>query len=239
MKRSRNNTAFFWSCLFLSLSLTLAGCNGGTSSDGESPAPETNLKIGTQGGTVTDAGGASVVIPPGALAKETEITVITYRDSAALPGEMWSTLFGENGAAEFLPDGLAFALPVKITVPSTVPLTPGDEIPLFQWNDPEGAWEETDFTARVNPDGLSWSAEVTHFTIFSAGGYGNFPSPGLGNLDDPGSQDPNTVETALEALFTVWIDEFESKVHRLGEIVRERDCVMELQGLKYHMMYQQ
>jgi len=239
MKRSGKTSAFLWSCLILSAIFYFTGCNGGSSSDSEAPVPETTSKIGSKGGTVTDEGGSSVVIPPGALSKETEITVITYRDGTALPDEMWSSLFGENGAAEFLPDGLTFALPVTITVPSTVSLTPGDEIPLFQWNDPEGAWEQTDFTARVNPDGLSWSAEVTHFTTFSTGGWGNFPSPGLGNLDDPDSIDPDEARAALEGRFTEWIDEFESKVHSLGEVKRKNDCVMEIQGLKYHMDYGQ
>jgi len=239
MKRSGKTSAFLWSCLILSLIFYLMGCNGGSFSDSAAPVPETTSKIGSKGGTVTDEGGSSVVIPPGALSKETEITVITYRDGTALPDDMWSSLFGENGAAEFLPDGLTFALPVTITVPSAVPLTPGDEIPLFQWNDPEGAWEQTEFTARVNPDGLSWSAEVTHFTTFSTGGWGNFPSPGLGDLDDPGSIDPDEARAALEGRFTEWIDEFESKVHRLGEVKRKNDCVMEIQGLKYHMDYEQ
>ncbi|MBN1223004.1 MAG: hypothetical protein JXB23_07125 [Candidatus Aminicenantes bacterium] len=237
MRLSAKHQILLLCCFFIPLSIILSDCKK-ESHPGISTY-ESGSRVGPAGGIVRDAAGAFVAIPAGALAAETEISVMTYRDGSALPEKMWSSFFGELGAAEFLPDGIKFNAPVTITIPSPVPLPPGKEAPLFRWNENDRAWEQTEFTAVVNPDGLSYSANVNHFTTFSAYGFGNFPSPGFGSLDDPGSLDPDAVKAALEQRFSQWIDEYERSCHHLGETDRRGNCVMEIGGFRFHMTYDQ
>lgn len=119
------------------------------------------------GRLITDPGGASVFIPSGAIDDSIEISV-----STSLHGAELGSLVPVNGAAVCGPDGLTFAVPVKVTIPCAVPLEPGSEFPLMVWDADESLWEMTDFTATASADGLSYSGEVTHFSGFSAGPMG-------------------------------------------------------------------
>ncbi len=124
------------------------------------------VPVGPDGGTVSDPGGASVVIPPGALPEETWISVKTHYDTSTLESPIGNPWVPFVGGVSLGPAGQVFQEPVTITIPLTGELTPGSELPLCVYREDLGVLEETDFLAVVNPDGLSASAEVTHFSIF-------------------------------------------------------------------------
>jgi hypothetical protein len=85
------------------------------SRDGGGAAPADSMLIGKAGGTVELADGASVVIPAGALSKDTMITVSVVPDPPALD----ATQMAAGEAYAFEPHGTAFAMPVTITLPFT------------------------------------------------------------------------------------------------------------------------
>src|SRR5215831_1956694 len=88
--------------------LVLTGCGGHSTTNPPS------LKIGPAGGTVTEASGAKVVIPPGALTQDSPIAVTQIAAGApALPTGV--TAVGAIYA--FTPHGTVFASPVTITIP--------------------------------------------------------------------------------------------------------------------------
>jgi hypothetical protein len=152
----------------------------GTGDDVTTPTVESGT-IGPDGGTASDKGGASVTIPPGALSSETAIEVATYVDSDACPVAT-GPVPEFAGGARFGPHGLQFAVPATVTIPSNRDLTPGSTFPLCVWNETEIAWEQTEFVATVAADGKSFSAPVTHFSIF--GGFGGTGGGIFGDIDD-------------------------------------------------------
>lgn len=164
--------------LACALIMLIACCSG---DDATTPTQASNT-IGANGGTVVDKGGAGVTIPPGALNQEVAIEVDTYIDSDACPTAT-GPVPGYVGGARFGPHGMQFAVPVTVTIPCNRELTPSSSFPLFVWNETDAAWEQTGFIATVAPDGHSFSAEVTHFSIFS--GFGGVGSGGMfGSIDD-------------------------------------------------------
>jgi hypothetical protein len=81
--------------------ITCDGNNGGNNSITQT--------VGSGGGTITSADGRlTLEIPPGALTEDTEITIILL----LAPGEEGVNLLGY----EFLPDGLEFLTPARVTV---------------------------------------------------------------------------------------------------------------------------
>ncbi len=122
------------------------------------------------GGTVSILGHASVVVPPGALAADTDITILPVGPPTSMP---FSTmhLFGE--VYDLGPDGLTFESPV------TVALDYDDaDIAALGLNEAElqvhyqdagtGAWIAVE--SSVDTDTNTVSAAVAHFTPFVIGG---------------------------------------------------------------------
>ncbi len=147
--------------MLLSMPLMIAVCGGDSIIE-----PADNM-IGPEGGTVTDGGGASVTIPPGALTGEVEITVSTLPEKDDLPEES-QTFLPLLGGAEFGPSGTTFDVPAVITIPVDPPLGSGEEAAVFFWDETEGAWREVEGDVTVAPGGGAVSVEVTHFSLFSA-----------------------------------------------------------------------
>ena len=145
----------------------LGACGGGGGGDSPSssaPPPPTGITapptIGVAGGTVSDASGASVIVPPGALATATTIRVANDSSGApALPAEL--TAAGNMYA--ITPHGTTFAEPVDIRIPAPgVTLLPNQELKLAKAQ-PGGEWEvlgESTFSNGV------LTARATSFSYF-------------------------------------------------------------------------
>ncbi len=108
--------------------------------DGDEPdAPSTALVIGPEGGTVSGPDGVQVVVPPGALAEPTTLTIT--RSSLGAPALPEDNLAGP--IYEFLPHGLVFDAPVTLRLPV-----------------PEGATGSTVFLASPGEDWQEGGATV-------------------------------------------------------------------------------
>ena len=150
----------------LVLALALAACGGGGGDGGgvvPPPAP-TEVTVGPAGGTVTDASGAQVVVPAGALAQATTISV-GQSSKGAPPLPAGVTVFGPMFA--FTPHGTAFAAPVTITVPFDPALVPAGARPtLYKTNAGQSAFEPVPGATVV---GATMMAQVTGFSHANVG----------------------------------------------------------------------
>src|SRR5262249_30355416 len=108
------------------------------------PPPSGNTGIGAAGGTVSEASGAKVVVPAGALTTQTAIAVAQSSAGAPLlPSGV--TTFGQMYA--FTPHATTFAIPVTITVPFNPSSVPSGTTPVLYktnatmtgWNPVSGA----------------------------------------------------------------------------------------------------
>ena len=124
-------------------------------------APEVTTEIGSFGGSVNTSSGAAVNIPPGALSNQRSVSVGTHSAMASLPAPAPLT-----GGGNFGPPGLTFDLPVTITLPLAEPQDPGTQLAVYLYDEAHNGWLMTEFSAEINPDGLTASAEVTHFTDY-------------------------------------------------------------------------
>jgi len=153
--------------IFLLLLCIVAGCNGG--SGGNTSITKT---IGPGGGTITSADGRlTLEIPPGALTEETEITIILLQ----VPGENDVDLLGYV----FLPDGLEFLLPARVTVDvGEITGTPGEgeisftSLPIIITTEGEEVITLDNLTLELDSDtgSTSLSGDIEHFTVIVIGG---------------------------------------------------------------------
>lgn len=203
------------------------GCSGG--SGGGSPIAPYGTTIGPAGGTVTDNGGSSVTIPPGALGSNVAITVKTLPEKDDLPTAS-QTFLPLLGGAQFGPSGTNFAVPVTITIPLDPPLGAGETASVLFWNETDESWSAVDGPVTVAPDGRSVSAEVDHFSLFSAVGdvFNNFHA----NFGDG---------PTAESAFTSYCSWFKSNVTSIGRKgIYKGDChkIVGLRiGLGYDVQY--
>jgi len=110
--------------LLLVAGLALA-CSGGSTT---APAPAASPAIGSAGGTVTEASGASVVVPPGALGAD--VTIRIARDSTGAPA-LPTGLVVAGSTYVITPHGGDFAQPVEVRIPAPgVTLQPNQELKL-------------------------------------------------------------------------------------------------------------
>jgi hypothetical protein len=199
--------------------LSCGGGSGGGGGDGDDDDAEVT-SIGPAGGEVEDDEGAKVVIPSGALSDTYEISVFSYTDNESLP-DGWAPIPEMCGAIELEPEGLTFNIPVTITVPVPEQLDAGSKFPLLYWNDDTQVWEQTDFVATVADDGMSYSADITHFSGYGGGAIQNLIAGG-------------STEEFLNA-FAAW---FQNNVRKIGD-KRERDneC-FRVTGLDFDLSYE-
>lgn len=149
--------------LFLVTLVFSAGCgskggNDGPSDQGHAGGQQSNV-IGAAGGTVTSADQrVSVEIPPGALSVDTDITITeTVGPSNGLVGPAYA----------FGPSGLAFALPVTLTVSyvsDQVPASLG-EANLGLGVLTNGEWHPID-ESTTDPSQNQVRAATLHFSVF-------------------------------------------------------------------------
>jgi uncharacterized delta-60 repeat protein len=161
-----------------------AACGGGGGDDGSGgnnppPAPPpANPGIGSAGGTVTEASGAKVVIPAGALASNVDIKVTqTSAGAPALPAGVTAA----GAVFAFTPHGTTFAMSATITVPFDPALVPAGATPkLYKTNAGQTAFEPLSGAAI---SGASMSAQVTSFSFAVVATEAPPPQP-------PGGLDP-------------------------------------------------
>ena len=134
--------------------LVLTGCGGHGPTN-----PSSAQKIGPTGGTVTEASGANVVIPAGALTQDTPIAVAqTSAGAPALPAGV--TAFGPIYA--FTPHGTSFAVPVTMTVPFDPASVPtGTTLALYKTDVTQSKWEAV---SGASANGSLMSGQVTGFS---------------------------------------------------------------------------
>ncbi len=178
--------------------------------------------IGTEGGTITTASGAVIVIPPGALDSNTTITITSYDTQSNLP-EYIGIMGNFIGGLVLSPDGLNFQIPVTITIPLNDTITSGDEVKLFYYDDGDpdnsnypanySGWQQTDFTGTVSSDGQSVVAQIDHFSTYVI--QMNF---GENALDILGDMVETFGDNGLGVDFTNYQTYFESTVAKLGDL---------------------
>jgi hypothetical protein len=164
---SRRSGSGLWRGALLALCvvvpLCLQGCGGGgggeTATATQTPGATT---INSAGGTVTEASGASVVVPANAFAVAT--TVRIAKDSTGAPA-LPTALTSSGSVYMVTPHGGSFAQPVEVHIPApNVTLLPTQELKLAK-AEPGGAWAVLgDSTFK---DGML-SAKVSSFSYFVA-----------------------------------------------------------------------
>jgi Regulator of chromosome condensation (RCC1) repeat/Immunoglobulin I-set domain/ZU5 domain len=139
--------------------LVLSAVLGLACSSGSTPPP-TPPAIGATGGTVSDGSGASVVVPPGALAADTVIRIA--RDSTGAPA-LPTGLNAAGATYVVTPHGGDFAQPVEVRIPAPgVTLQPNQELKLAKAQ-PGGDWLVLGDSQLT--DGVL-SAQVSSFSYF-------------------------------------------------------------------------
>lgn len=142
------------SLLVIMLLLLGMGCgNNPVSSIG---IPPINALASGDGITITGQPGA---LPPGVALTITALTQAQAQAAAALAGNQIFVAAGDFG-----PDGTTFYAPVTINFPLPNQLAPGTRLPFYMLQN--NAWVNTGTVAIVGSDGLTASAQVTHFTKY-------------------------------------------------------------------------
>ncbi|MEP7297981.1 MAG: Calx-beta domain-containing protein, partial [Burkholderiales bacterium] len=152
-------------CLAASACLVLTACGGGGGDDGDAGggAPTAGTVVGAAVGAVAGPSGASVVIPPGALAADTTIRIEqTSNGAPVLPGGF--VVAGQTFA--FTPHGTTFAVPVTMTLPFDPALVPAGSKPTLYKTNAQNQWEQV---SGATVDAGKVSAQVTGFSFGTAG----------------------------------------------------------------------
>ena len=120
----------------------------------------------TGANVIATDGSASIVVPPGALTVDTEID-LTGVELVTLPDPSASERV--VAAVEAQPSGTHCDIPVKLTFSLAVQLDPNTVLPLLIFDPETRTYELSEFVAIVDESGRAASADVTHFTTFTAG----------------------------------------------------------------------
>jgi hypothetical protein len=186
-----------------------------------------SVVIGSAGGEVKDEYGASIVVPPKALASDISISVQTLITDS-LPSELQSSVV--RNVIECLPSGLTFQKPVTITLPITNGKTysAGDSLNLFFYNKDSMYWQMTDVFAKVTTDGKYLTASVNHFSD-----YGTNPDGGYGRGDFKGIH--NSIHFTVAA--DVWAHKFMESLGGIGAKKRFSDCCLTLANAIFNFQY--
>lgn len=191
--------------------------------DLDAPGSNTSTDlIGIEGGTITTASGARIVIPPDALESSTTITITSHDTQSNLP-ENCGIMGYFVGGLVLSPDELSFQIPVTITIPLNKTLDNIVEVKLFYYDggDPSNSnypdnysgWQQTDFTGTVSSDGKSVVAQIDHFSTYVI--QMNF---GENTLDVLGDMVETLGDNGLGVDFANYQTYFESTVANLGDL---------------------
>lgn len=139
----------------------LAACGGDGGGEPTGVAvPAGPATVGAMGGTVAEPGGATVVVPAGAI--ETETTIRVAMDSTGAPA-LPAGLDAAGNTYVITPHGGEFAQPVEVRIPApNVTLRPNQELRLAKAQ-PGGEWQV--LLDSELKDGVL-SAQVSSFSFF-------------------------------------------------------------------------
>lgn len=135
-----------------------------------SPAPDAgvivpdtscaHVVVGAAGTTLAHPSGASIVVPPGALAADTSLSLCGI---SATPPTVAGDPIGQGFEAG--PDGQAFLRPVEVVLPiDAARLQNGATAQILMA--PHGSTEYTALQTSIDPSGRFLRASTTHFTQF-------------------------------------------------------------------------
>lgn len=149
---------FFWLAACVLLPLLLSGCLGGGDDPATPPPAASSAVIGPAGGTLVGPDGVQVVVPAGALASSTTLTIT--RSSAGAP-TLTGSLQPAGGVYEFTPHGLVFGSPVTLTFPLPTGSIPGATTTVFMASPGDADWSGQEATivdgkALVQRNRFSW-----------------------------------------------------------------------------------
>ncbi|MDH3269916.1 MAG: Ig-like domain-containing protein [Gemmatimonadota bacterium] len=197
--------------------VTAAGENGSAEitamTGGVSGSLAMEVVTGPEGGTVLAAGGlVKLVVPPGAVSGEIQLTV---QEATSSPG---SSFFVDGTAYEFGPDGTEFSVPIEITIGydrASLPNTLEEGFLRVYKVTPADTWEAVG--GEVNRADQTVTAEVTSFSQYALLAP---PDPAIANTSIPlvlqaettyrdiqfyGVDDPCTITRDREPILDIWI----------------------------------
>jgi hypothetical protein len=141
--------------LALLLILLVLGCGGG---GGGSASEETRWRVGPSGGTFSGAsGGLELVVPSGALATQTTITVEAL---ATAPTPPTGFVYVEGSGFSFSPTTFSSGATLSIRIPTG---TPTAGLSLYRRADGETTWTPVATTV----DGTMARASITTFSAYA------------------------------------------------------------------------
>ena len=145
----------------VALVAALAACGGGDGSEPAALPPPVAAApvIGAAGGSTSEASGATVTVPAGALASDTTIRVAMDSNGAPpLPeGPLVSAVYA------ITPHGAQFKQAVSVTLPYNAALLPAGTEPAVATAEPGGPWRL--ISASVNGNGTV-TAQTSGFSFF-------------------------------------------------------------------------
>lgn len=142
----------------------------GCADDGEGPdagtidAGDGARLVGPEGGRLSTPEGAVLDVPPGALAEVVGISLEPFVDDLSMPWALRPPLLSLSGAARLGPDGLVFSKPARLTLTSSVTLTPGTEYPLFVRSGEPPIWRQSEWTMLADSGGRTVTGTIDHFS---------------------------------------------------------------------------
>jgi len=165
-------------------------------------------RVGPDGGTIEDPAGTTLDIPAGALESPTSITVTTF-DQASDFGAAFGfpAPTGVLCGVRLEPDGLEFAEPVSLSLPTPEYLEPG-EYSLCFWNEDDEVWEYA-AVATVAVSGTA-EAEITHFCSYAAFDLPPSALEEFGEIADDPLNSGETVQSLGESYQDYLEDEMQS-----------------------------
>jgi hypothetical protein len=139
-----------------------SGVDGGAMADAGADAPgsmmSTMMITAATGGTLS-SGGATLLVPAGALAADKALTVSVQAPEADLPGR--DAISGN--VYDFGPSGTTFTVPVALTLPLAGGVPAGKKAVVVWLDTAAGQW----FPVPSTVDGDKVRGLVTHFTRFA------------------------------------------------------------------------
>ena len=160
------NRSYLQRAIMLVLGLGM-GCTGGGSTN--NTADTVTQTVGVMGAeiTVSAAGnptiaGTTLLIPAGALAQDTPITVTVGSEIA----QSTSSESGAGPSVRFSPDGLVFAKPATLTLPFAAAKQPSGSSLAVDYSSVNGRGQYAGSALTIDRNAGTVSVDIAHFTDY-------------------------------------------------------------------------